>query len=43
MITMIGEGEPCNEVEEAEGDVQKVSMAMKDRLARAHSGEEELK
>ena len=39
---MIGEGTPCNEFEEGEGDVQEVSMDTKDRLARAHSCEEEL-
>ena len=42
MITMIGKGPPCDEVEKGEEYVQKVSMAMKDRLARTHSGEEEL-
>ena len=39
---MIGEGAPRDKVEEGEGDVQKFSMAMKDRLSHAHYGEEEL-
>ena len=40
---MIGKDPPRDEVKEGEGDVQKVRMAMKDRLTRAHSGEEELR
>ena len=43
MITMISKAPPRDEVEEGEGDVEKVSMAMRDRLARAHSGEKELR
>ena len=42
VVAKIGKGPPRNEVEEGEGDMQKVSTAMKDRLARAHSGGEEL-